>query len=87
MLVLSDTTAASLGEGEIGQMCLIPSFKSLDTTKQEEGNTQQLKLESHPLRRIGKKTQSDLKFTHYFNAGLPNSDTFAWKFKLSLKTL
>ena len=73
-MVLRGTTAVSLGEGKKGQTCLIPSSKSLDPTKQGEGNTRQLRLESHPLGRIGKKTQSDLKATRPCNTGLPNSD-------------
>lgn len=64
----------------VWQMCLILSFKDLDTTKQEKGNSLEPKSESHPLRIIGKKTWSELKATRHFNTGLSNQDTFAWKF-------
>lgn len=50
------TPQLSVLEMVVWQMCLILSFKSLNTTKQEKGNIiLQLKSESHPLRRIGKK--------------------------------
>lgn len=67
-------------------MYLILFSKSLGTTKQEKRNILQLKSESHPLRRIGKKIWSDLKPTPHFNTGLPNQYNLPGNSVLSLKT-
>ena len=77
----------SVWEMVVWRMYLILFPKSLDTKKHRKEHYFTAESESWPLkRRIGKKTQSDLKTTLHFNTNLPNQEYLPGNSVLTLKT-